>query len=278
MVTTEPQQSRIKADSACVLTLSGHDPSGGAGIQADIEAIRALGAQPCSVITALTLQDSRNVVKLMPQPAAAIAEQAELLFDDLPIRVIKIGLIGDDEIAKTIARLLRAHPSIPVVLDPVLAAGGGKQCAGVSLINTSRSELIPLTTVLTPNSPEARTLAADNDLEQCAETLLALGCRYLLITGTHEESSSVVNRLYHQQRCIQRTSWQRLPYSYHGSGCTLASAIAALIARGWKIESAIEKAQQFSWQSLKHGHQPGRGQHLPNRFFWRENDDPLSFS
>jgi hydroxymethylpyrimidine/phosphomethylpyrimidine kinase len=252
-----------------VLCLSGHDPSGGAGIQADIESLHAIGCHPCTVITALTVQDTRDVRRVLPQQAACLLEQAAAVVEDLPVAAVKIGLLGSAELASAVARLLASLAPVPVVLDPVLAAGGGGELASAELLERLRCELLPLATVLTPNAPEARRLAGlDGPLDRCAEVLLAAGCGHVLITGTHEaEGAEVVNRLYHRNGS-RRWTWPRLPHSYHGSGCTLAAALAGFLALGHGVEAAAIEAQAYTWQALAAGRRLGRGQHLPARG-WR---------
>jgi len=251
-----------------VLCFSGHDPSGGAGIQADIEAIASHRCHAASIVTALTEQDSRNVKKLIPQRPEDIVSQAETLLTDFKVAAFKIGLIGDVGVAQAIARVLRQYPNIPVVLDPVLAAGGGTELAGRQLIDVIVSELLPLTTLLTPNSDEARRLTGQTDLADCARWLQQRGAEYVLITGTHENSELVHNRLFMPDNLDQTFNWERLPHHYHGSGCTLASSIAALLAQGLEMFTAVNEAQEFTWQSLAAAYLPGHGQHNPDRLFW----------
>jgi hydroxymethylpyrimidine/phosphomethylpyrimidine kinase len=255
-----------------VLCFSGHDPSGGAGIQADIETIASHQCHAASVITALTEQDTKNVTKLIPQNPDDMVSQANTLLADIPIKVIKIGLLGHPETALAVHRIIQQHPNIPVILDPILAAGGGMDLSGDSLINTVRNFLLPNSTVLTPNSDEARRLTGLDDLTDCGLSLLAQGCDYVLITGTHESSPEVSNRLFHNGKCIETYTWTRLPYSYHGSGCTLAASIAALMAQGLDALDAITEAQEFTWNALQAGFKPGKGQHIPNRLFWVEEE------
>lgn len=254
-----------------VLCFSGHDPSGGAGIQADIETIVSHQCHAASVVTALTEQDSRNVKKLIPQRPDDIVSQAETLLADFPIAAIKIGLIGRHETAKAIRQIVRQHPRIPVVLDPVLAAGGGTELADRQLLDAIVDGLLPLTTVLTPNSQEARRLAGQDDLSDCGRSLQAKGAEYVLITGSHEASDVVHNRLFMPDDKSETFNWERLPHSYHGSGCTLASAIAALLAQGLDAFTAITEAQEFTWQALAAAYRPGQGQHNPSRLFWVES-------
>ncbi|MGR8929436.1 MAG: bifunctional hydroxymethylpyrimidine kinase/phosphomethylpyrimidine kinase [Gammaproteobacteria bacterium] len=261
----------MRTNRPIVLCFSGHDPSGGAGIQADIETIFSHHCHPASVITALTEQDSRNVKKLIPQHPDNIISQAETLLADFDVAAIKIGLIGDAGVARAIAQVLRQCRNIPIVLDPVLAAGGGTALAGQELIDTLIEQLLPVTTMLTPNSEEARRLGRQQDLADCAKWLQQQGADYVLITGSHEQSELVHNRLFMPDGLSEIFNWARLPHHYHGSGCTLASAIAALLAQGLDVFAAANEAQEFTWQSLAAAYKPGRGQHNPNRLFWMED-------
>ena len=255
-----------------VLSFSGHDPSGGAGIQADIETLISHQCHSASVITALTEQDSCNVKKFIPQSPENIISQANMILDDLPVNAFKIGLIGHHETAIAIYAILRQHPHIPVVLDPVLAAGGGAELASDRLIAAISDLLLPCTTVLTPNSEEARKLSGCDGLDECGLALLEKGCEYVLITGTHETTPVVNNQLFHDGRCWEIYSWDRLPETYHGSGCTLATGIAALMAHGLEPVQAVMEAQEYTWNSLNSAYRPGKGQYNPNRFFWMEDE------
>lgn len=251
-----------------VLCFSGHDPSGGAGVQADIETLVSHRCHATSVITALTEQDTHNVKKLIPQRPDDIIGQAATLLADLPVKAIKIGLIGHHDTAAAIHEILAGQPRIPVILDPVLAAGGGAELASERLIAAITDLLLPRTTLLTPNSEEARRLTGLSDLHDCGLALLDKGCDYVLITGTHETSPAVSNQLFHDGRCLETFTWDRLPASYHGSGCTLASAVAGLMAQGLDPFQAALEAQDYIWHALQAAYRPGRGQHNPNRFFW----------
>jgi len=254
-----------------VLCFSGHDPSGGAGVQADIETLASHQCHAASIITALTEQDSRNVKKLLPQSAKDLQQQAETLLNDFDIAAIKIGLLGDHKIAQSIGAILRQCKNIPVILDPVLAAGGGTALANQLLLDIIIEELLPQTTLLTPNSVEARQLAKLDDLTDCARFFQQQGTEYVLITGTHENSELVHNRLFMQDNLSETFSWERLPHHYHGSGCTLASACAALLAQGLDVFTAVNEAQEYTWQALANAYLPGNGQHNPDRFFWMQS-------
>ncbi|MBM4200717.1 MAG: hydroxymethylpyrimidine/phosphomethylpyrimidine kinase, partial [Gammaproteobacteria bacterium] len=170
-----------------VLCLSGHDPTGGAGIQADIETLFRLGCHPCTVVTALTEQDTVDVRAVHPQAPDAFMAQARTLIADLPVSAVKIGLLGSAGIAEAIAQLLDALPGVPLVLDPILAAGGGHPLASKTLAAVIEQRLLPRVDVLTPNSNEARQLAGLSELDECAARLVARGCRRVLVTGTHED-------------------------------------------------------------------------------------------
>lgn len=248
-----------------VLTFAASDPTGGAGLQADILTIAARGCHPLSVVTGLTVQDTRGVICLRAVDAEFVAEQARALLEEMRVDAIKLGVLASAANATAIARILAAHPGIPLVVDPVLASGRGDTLADDTLVRALREEIIPRATVVTPNSVEARRLAGTPELADCPAKLLALGSRYVLITGTHEEGAEVVNTLHGAAGTLRADRWPRLPGSYHGSGCTLASALAAALARGMDIGAAARDAQAYTWQSLERGFKPGAGQHLPRR-------------
>ena len=248
-----------------VLCIAGHDPSGGAGIIADVQAVSALGCHPLSLITSLTVQDSRNVREVEPVPAALIERQLDLLLADSRISAIKIGLIGEPAQVPVIIRAIR-HCKVPVVLDPVLRAGGGGDLAGNAVMRALIEQLMPITTVSTPNAAEARRLAAADDLETCAATLLALGCQNLLITGGDEPTPGTVYNTLHRARALPKTwQWPRLPEGFHGSGCTLASVIAARLALGDELETALDEAQRWVHGALSRSYAIGQGRRIPNR-------------
>lgn len=253
-----------------VLAVGGQDPGGGAGIQADIEAIGANGAHAATVVTCLTVQDSCNLSALHPVEPALILSQAMTVLADTPVSAIKIGLLGSPGAAWAVAELLESRPGVPVVLDPVLAAGGGRDLAGDELLQVIRQRLLSHCSLLTPNTPEARRLAGrspEEPLERCAEALLALGAGAVLLTGTHEreQDPEIVHRLYRPSRPPATSTCRRLPGRYHGSGCTLAAAIAARLAHGETLEEAVRQALSYTWETLVHAFRAGRCQSLPDR-------------
>jgi hydroxymethylpyrimidine/phosphomethylpyrimidine kinase len=250
-----------------VLCAAGHDPSGGAGITADGEAVRAAGAHPLGVITCLTAQDTCGLRRLWPQPPAQVDEQCRLVLEDARVAAIKIGLLGSAAIVRVLAGIMRDYPDLPVVLDPVLASGSGQSVADAALCNQMRQRLFPAVTLLTPNVPEAQTLSGAVGPDDCAERLLRLGCLWVLITGTHAPGGAVTNRLYGRNGTGVSWDWPRLPGEYHGSGCTLASAIAARLALGQDVAAAVADAQDYTWRTLERARCTGRCQLNPNRLF-----------
>lgn len=258
-----------------VLTFAASDPSGGAGIQADLMTISSMGCHALSVITALTVQDTLGIDSLLVIDADWVDDQARTLLEDMPVDVFKIGLLGSVENIAVIARILADYPDVPLVFDPVLASGRGDELADAEMISALQELLLPQTTILTPNSLEARRLSGGTDdegndlpLDECARRLIAWGCEYVLLTGTHENTPQVVNDLYAGEGRVRSDNWQRLPGSYHGSGCTLASALAAGLAHRLSVSEAVREAQEYTWKTLAAGFRPGMGQFIPDRFFW----------
>lgn len=252
-----------------VLAFSGHDPSGGAGIQADIEAASSLGSQVASVVTALTVQDTQGVSKVQAVDPILVNEQARAILEDMPVKAFKLGLLGSIENIEVVHEILHQYHDIPVVLDPIIKAGDGSRLTNKDMTLAFSDLLFPLTTIVTPNSNEAIWLAPEADnLDACAQELMDDGCDYVLITGTHESTKDVINSLYHEHRKIEDFYWQRLSHEYHGSGCTLASAIASLLAQGLDMFNAVNEAQAYTWEALSAGQQLGLGQYHPDRFFW----------
>ncbi|MCJ8169825.1 bifunctional hydroxymethylpyrimidine kinase/phosphomethylpyrimidine kinase [Atopomonas sediminilitoris] len=251
---------------AHVLCLSGHDPSGGAGIQADIEALASIGCHALPVITALTCQDTHNVAAVSPQDPDWVERCVRTLAADMPIHAIKLGMLGSAAMAERVARLA-AELQQPLIIDPVLRAGGGSALSDDALLLVLRQSLLPAAHVITPNLPEAQRLAgldSHASADQCAKVLLQL-TPAVLITGAHDQTDAVINRLYQRDGSQQQWSCTRLPGDYHGSGCTLAAHLAGLLAQGIALPVACEQALQLTWHSLLNADQAGRGQWLPRR-------------
>ena len=267
----------IKAPPA-VLAFAATDPSGGAGIQADILTLASMGCHPLSVITAITVQDTSGVEGISPIDADWVADQARAILEDIPVAAFKIGLVGSAENVAAIAEIVADYPEIPLILDPVLASGRGDEFTDSDTLSAIRELLIPQCTVITPNTPELRRLVLEDDeavvgMEILSMRLIEMGCEYVLVTGTHESTADVINTLYFEKGMVRTDTWQRLPGSYHGSGCTLAAALAATIARGLDISEAVREAQEYTWQALKFGFRLGMGQFVPDRLFWARDDE-----
>jgi hydroxymethylpyrimidine/phosphomethylpyrimidine kinase len=245
-----------------VLVFAGVDPSGGAGIAADILAIAAQGAHALPVITALTVQDNDRVFGVEPVAPALLRRQGQALIDKVAIDAVKIGIPGSAAnaavIAQLIAQLRLARPSLPVVLDPVLASGHGDVLNRDDAV-LALAPLLALTTVIVPNGPEALALGGE-------ENVRAQGCRHVLVTGGHGEGEVIVNRWFDSVGGEREWRWPRLPGEYHGSGCTLASAIAARLARGQTMPEALDLAQAYCHAALAGAYAIAPGQLMPQRF------------
>ena len=243
-----------------VLTFAASDPTGGAGLQADNLTLAALGCHPLSVLTALTVQDTSGVHHLETISAELVTRQASRLLAETRVQAFKVGVLGSADNVRAVAAIAAAHGNVPLVLDPVLASGRGDRLASDAARAALLEALVPRATVVTPNTVEAEQLGG-------VAALLGRGCRYVLLTGTHAQTSEVSNKLYDAHGMVREDRWQRLPGSYHGSGCTLASAIAALLARGREVGDAVRQAQEFTWKTLAAAFHTGAGQAIPNRFF-----------
>ena len=243
-----------------VLTFAASDPTGGAGLQADLLTLAALGCHPLSVVTGLTVQDTRGVESLEAVASALVRRQANALLAESRVAAFKAGVLASPDNVRAVATIAAQYENVPLVLDPVLASGRGDALASAAVRAALMEALVPLTTVLTPNTLEAEQLGG-------AQRLLDAGARYVLITGTHDNTAEVINRLYDRGGLVREDRWKRLPGSYHGSGCTLASAAAAYLARGRDVPDAVREAQDFTWKALAAGFKSGAGQMLPNRFF-----------
>jgi hydroxymethylpyrimidine/phosphomethylpyrimidine kinase len=271
--------SNVAPTPPLVLVFAASDPSSGAGVQADILTLASLGCHPVTALTALTVQDTTGVQSVHPISAELLEAQARAVLEDMPVAAFKIGVLSSVENVVTVAEILGDYPEIPLVFDPVLASGRGDDFSDEDVIAAMRELLLPQTTLLTPNAPEARRLAeSDEDesepsIDVCAQRLIEMGAQYVLITGTHESTPQVVNTLYSADGIVRRDQWERLPGSYHGSGCTLASAIAGCLAGGASVEDAVRDAQDYTWQTLSNGFRPGMGQFIPDRFFWARGEE-----
>ena len=268
----------------CVLVFAGMDPSGGAGIGADLQAVAGQGAHALCVVTALTVQDNDRAYEVQPVAPELVLRQARALTRKIDVGAVKIGIPGSAAnalaIALVIGELRERRPELPVVLDPVLASGHGDTLSRGDAV-AALAPLLPLVTVLTPNGPEARALAAPSDAADpraLAQALRALGCRHVLITGGHDDgdatTNDVVNRWFGPGAGdaaqdgapdARQWRWPRLDGEFHGSGCTLASAVAGQLALGMPTGVALELAQHYCHVALRDAYSIAPGQRIPLR-------------
>ncbi|MFI0473103.1 hydroxymethylpyrimidine/phosphomethylpyrimidine kinase [Halomonas sp. HMF6819] len=254
-----------------VLVLAGHDPTGGAGLIADSEAIAGCGGWALTIPTATTVQNCRDVQRVLPADPQMMLQSAAAL-GDFTIGAIKLGLLADAPTLLAAEQIIRRFPGVPVVADPVLKAGGGAELSTAALQKLYIDRLLPLVDILTPNRFELMTLTPDiaegEDDTARAVALISQGCQAVLVTATDDplpgNPDQVVHTL-HSPDTTRQWQWPRLPERFHGSGCTLASAIAARMAVGERLPTACEQAQHFTWQALSKAYAPESGQYLPRR-------------
>jgi hydroxymethylpyrimidine/phosphomethylpyrimidine kinase len=253
----------------CVLVIAGIDPSGGAGLYADVQAIAAMGAHALPVVSVLTVQDHNQVFAITPLAPEQILAQIEAVLASIKIAAIKIGIVGTRRNAEAIAHLLKslvAHqPDLPIVLDPVLASGHGDRLTTEDPIEVIKP-IISYATLITPNLPEAALLAnGSRDMAIQAASLFQQGAKNILIKGGHGTDAIIGNHWFSNDGTTRSWQWPRLPGDYHGSGCTLASAIAGLLASGINMADAIDRGQTYCQQTLDNAFAIGAGQRIPNR-------------
>ncbi|MBW4935598.1 bifunctional hydroxymethylpyrimidine kinase/phosphomethylpyrimidine kinase [Marinobacter sp. F4206] len=245
--------------------LSGLDPSGGAGIQADIQAITSLGCHPLPVLTCLTVQDTTNVYGAEAVDAELIRKQLKCVADDAPIHAIKTGALGNAAIVDVLVEFIGEHPGIPLITDPVIKAAGGGDLADDELITAMKQRLLPLAEMITPNGIELAMLGDNADPEQAARQLLETGCSSVLATGGHGTGLHITNTLFNHAPDPMTWEIERVGGEYHGTGCTLAAAIAAGRACGLSQRAAISQAQNYVNRAILHALEVGKGQPVPDR-------------
>ncbi|WP_051168268.1 bifunctional hydroxymethylpyrimidine kinase/phosphomethylpyrimidine kinase [Marinospirillum minutulum] len=250
-----------------VLAIGGHDPSGGAGIVADAQALLGLGAWPLTIISCLTAQNTQLIKQISYQPIEALQQQLAVLLADFTPAAIKLGVLGNLEVQTLVAQLIKRYPQVPLVVDPVLASTSGTSFSSEEQLAHLKQEILPFCTVITPNLNELEQLVpSKGTIEYKARQLIKLGCKAVLVTGTHQQKHTVKNLLFTGSTSGPLVNrWQRLEGEFHGSGCTLASALAALLARGEALTQAAVKAQDYTWHSLEKALKLTEGQLLPLR-------------
>ena len=257
-----------------VMTFSATDATSGAGLQADVLTIASLRCNPLSIVTGVSVQDTIGVKGLTAINAEIVNDQTRTILGDMEISAFKCGLLGSVENIRIIAEILEDYPEIPLIIDPVLASGRGDDLVNAEIMKAMLELLFPKSYLITPNSHEARRMVIEGNenfedlsIDLCAERLKLLGSKNILITGTDENTEKVINTLYEKSGTVNPFHWDRLPEVYHGSGCTLASAVSAYLALGFNLKTAVEEAQIFTRESLKNASKPGKGQYIPDRLY-----------
>ncbi|MEH2478892.1 hydroxymethylpyrimidine/phosphomethylpyrimidine kinase [Nitrobacteraceae bacterium AZCC 2146] len=252
------------------LTIAGSDSSGGAGIQADLKTFAACGVYGASVITALTAQNTQGVTSIHQVPANFVTAQIDAVFDDLAVGAVKIGMVAQREVIDAIVAGLKRWAPKHVVLDPVMVATSGDRLLAPEAIVALRTTLLPLADVITPNLPEAAALldeamaVSESDIEQQGRRLLTLGCKAVLIKGGHGHGAESIDYLITRENVIALPAPRIATPNTHGTGCTLSSAIAAGLARGEDMETAVRAAKAYVTSAIAaadrftvgHGHGP----------------------
>ena len=257
----------IRVDTSsqpCALTIAGSDSGGGAGIQADLRTFAAFGVHGLSAITALTAQHTRGVTAVHVPPVAFLRAQIDACFDDFRIGVVKLGMLANAEVIHAVADALEFHAPTCIVLDPVMVATSGAKLLEDDALHALRVRLLPMATVLTPNIPEAELLLGQrienaDAADDAARALLALGARAVLLKGAHLDEGNIVVDRYLDATLDAEFQHDRLPLEGHGTGCTLASAIAANLCLGLSPAAACETAIDYVAEALRRGYRPGKG-------------------
>ncbi|RXJ74774.1 bifunctional hydroxymethylpyrimidine kinase/phosphomethylpyrimidine kinase [Veronia nyctiphanis] len=257
-----------------VLTIAGSDSGGGAGIQADIKAISATGSYACSVITALTAQNTQGVQGIYPVPIEFINQQLDSVFSDFDIKAVKIGMMADEEIIEAVAKKLHQYQPEIVVLDPVMVATSGDLLLQPSAINALKKHLLPLATVITPNVPEAAALTGvEGQDSQSNEMVAALGeleTAAILLKGGHNfHDNQSTDLLLRDGQSTPFIAERIDTQNTHGTGCTLSSALASYLAQGAVLESAVGQAKSYISEAILHADELSVGEgHGPVHHFF----------
>lgn len=267
------------------LTIAGSDSGGGAGIQADLKTFAALGVYGCSVVTAVTAQNTRQVASVEAIAPEMVRKQLEAVLSDIRPQAIKSGMLANAAIVETVARTLQQFPRVPFVLDPVMVAKSGDSLLAANAVGVLRERLIPLADVLTPNIPEAeiltgRRIEQEDDLVRAARSLRDMGAKVVVLKGGHRaqyeglasEADQVVD-LFCDHDSLHRITapWIDTPHT-HGTGCTFASAIAAGLAKGFRVYRAVLEARQFLTVALQTAFAVGEGKGPVHHFhrLWKK--------
>lgn len=252
-----------------IMAFGGLDPTGASGLAADIEAIASLGGHALPVATAITVQDSSDLQALIPVSQVDLIGQSRAVLKDVPVSAFKIGLLGSVAAIEAVHTLVVERPGVPLVLDPICICDSGTAVADEEQLDALASLLLPHALVVTPRLHEARLLAPEADSPGAmAQQLLSYGCEHVLLSDTGPPDAPVENRLYGSARLIERFRFERLPGRFRGAGCTLAAALATLLAHGVETVMAAHQAQQYTFDALAGAWEIGRGCRVPDRLHW----------
>ena len=255
---------RPKADS--VLLFSGLDPSGAAGISADIETINQFGLNPLPIVTSLTAQNTQRVESIDVVKDSLLEKQFNLLDEDISFNTVKIGLLGSVSQIKTISRLIGEKNTLNVVVDPILISGTQENMSSIKMVGVMKKYLFPKCTILTPNLEELNILSPGLSEKKAVSSL---NCPWVLVTTSDSSKIDIEHRLYNKSSLIRRFNYKKLPDKFHGSGCTLSSAISALLAKGIAIEEACDQGLAYTYQCLLNAKKIGKMQYHPTRALYK---------
>ncbi|HXF54593.1 MAG TPA: bifunctional hydroxymethylpyrimidine kinase/phosphomethylpyrimidine kinase [Hyphomicrobiaceae bacterium] len=247
------------------LTIAGSDSSGGAGIQADLKTFTAFAVYGASVLTALTAQNTKGVAAVQPIPASFVSAQIRAVFDDLAVGAAKTGMLANAEVVLAVAGEMERHSKVPLVVDPVMVSTNGDLLLEADAISALKSRLLPRADLITPNLPEAAALlggklaASEAEMAEQGRRLLELGCGAALVKGGHGAGAAAVDMLVTAAGTVRLESPRIETLNTHGTGCTLSAAIAALLAMGEPLESAVRRAKTFVTRAIDHGREQAIG-------------------
>ncbi|WP_417558758.1 bifunctional hydroxymethylpyrimidine kinase/phosphomethylpyrimidine kinase [Mesoflavibacter zeaxanthinifaciens] len=258
-----------------VLSIAGFDGSGGAGLQADIKTISALGCYATTVLTALPVQNTQGVKNIFPIPVRVVAEQLETIMEDIVPDAIKIGMIHTPELVDVVVRALQVYKHVPVVFDPVMVSTSGHRLIEEETINVIIEKLFPMADIITPNMDEASILVnmrveTLKDMHLIGARIKELECKNILMKGGHQKTTIITSLLIDEKNNYYPFEFNKIDTNNtHGSGCTLSSAIATFLAQGKNMYEAVELGQQYVYNAIENGAntQTGKGNGPLNHFF-----------
>lgn len=258
-----------------VLSVAGYDGSGGAGIQADIKTISALGCYATSVLTALPIQNTLGVKSIYNIPKDVVADQLNNLFEDILPNAIKVGMVHTNALVEIISKKLAQYNTIPLILDPVMVASSGHKLMEDRTLDTFIKQLMPLAQIVTPNLDEASILAqmsikTVDQMREAGSRMMALGCKSVLLKGGHLKTNELTSLYFDEDGSVHTFKYKKInTENSHGTGCTLSSAIASYIARGYSPLAAVSAGQEYVYQAILNGKDvlTGKGDGPLNHFF-----------